>query len=189
MDEQTREALTNRASWLKGAVLLLFYLLLLVATPVLIVISLVGWISLLISGQVPSGVRDFGREMACWFEQTARYLTGNASRRPFPFEDLDCPRDEPGEHVARMSAGDQGRTDSEAKVDADKSRGAPAPGKKAGKKKSGKKKTGKKKATRKKSGKKKSGAGKKKTGKTAVRTSPSEPTASSEESSGEGRNE
>ena len=205
MDEQTREALTNRAAWLKGAVLLLFYLLLLVATPVLIVISLVGWIGLLIKGQVPSGVRDFGRELACWFEQTARYLTGNASRRPFPFEDLDCPSDEPGEQGAQMPTGNQQPAGSEAKADADNGRSTPAAEKKeSGKKESGKKKTGKKRATKKKtskkksakkksakkkSGKKKSTAGKKKTSKTAVMAPPSEPPPSPEEGSDGGRNE
>ena len=50
MDEQTRQALSNRASWIKGATLLLFFLLLLVATPMLIVVSLFGWIGLLVKG-------------------------------------------------------------------------------------------------------------------------------------------
>lgn len=184
MEEQTREALTNRASWLKGAVLLLFYVLLVVATPILIVISLFGWIGLLFKGQIPSRVQDFGQDMACWYDQTARYLTGNASRRPFPFEDLDCPRDEPS-HVPEPSAGSMaqgrdrasmasasespqaagGRTDSEIRADAKNADGKAAAagkksGKKAGRKKAGKKKAGKKKTAKNQPAGKKTGAAK-----------------------------
>jgi len=181
MDEQTRQALSNRASWIKGATLLLFFLLLLVATPMLIVVSLFGWIGLLVKGQVPSGIRDFGQDLARWYAQTTRYLTGNANRRPFPFEDLDCPSDEPSATPSatrrpaasskESSAAGASKAETPTSIGKQEAVGKKA-GKKAAKKKAGKKKTGKKKAAKKKAGKKK--AGKKKSAvKEAENKSPS----------------
>jgi hypothetical protein len=173
MDEQIRQALSNRASWIKGATLLLFFLLLAVATPILIVISLFGWFGLLIKGQVPTGVRDFGQDLACWYEQTVRYVTGNASRRPFPFEDLDCPSDEPeampgaARKTTAPETGSTGVDDGSSAAASDSVGKKKAAGKKTATKKSGNSKVGKKKSGKKKVSKKKVGkikTGKKKTG-------------------------
>lgn len=95
MKDETRAALTDRNTWLQLPTLLLFFLLLVIVTPVLVLVSLVGWVMLLVTGERSEGVTEFGQDLAEWYAQTARYLTGGAERRPFPFEDLDCPRDEP----------------------------------------------------------------------------------------------
>ncbi len=95
MKEETRRALSNRDSWLRGGSLLLFFLLLTLATPLLILAGLAGWIMLLVQGRIPRELSAFGEQLGDWLAQTARYLTGAACRRPFPFEDLDCPSDEP----------------------------------------------------------------------------------------------
>ncbi len=95
MDDQTRDSLSNRDSWARLPVMLLFFLLLAIAAPLLAVVSLAGWVMRLINGRQPEGVVEFGQTLADWFACTARYLTGGAERRPFPFEDLDCPSDRP----------------------------------------------------------------------------------------------
>jgi hypothetical protein len=93
MKDETRAALTDRDTWLRLPVMLLFFLLLQVATPLLIVVSLVAWLMRLFTGQQPQGVIDFGRSLGEWFDRCSDYLCGGAQRRPFPFEDHDCPSD------------------------------------------------------------------------------------------------
>jgi hypothetical protein len=183
MNPTTRKAVSNPESWKKGAVMLLFFLLLAVITPLLMLVSLVGWVFLLVQGQVPESIRSFGRSLAAWYAQTARYLTGDAHRRPFPFEDLDCVTDEPP--PAHQAAGQPSRRPgkaSAADVKAETAvpdRGAEDPGQvplaegeteakepatestvkeKISKKKAAKKKAGRKKTTSKKVGKKKAGS-------------------------------
>lgn len=167
MDDKTRKALTNPSTWSKGAVMLLFFLMLAVVTPLLVLVSLVGWVGLLVSGRTPVQVSDFGRGLADWYVQTVRYLTGNASRRPFPFEDLDCPSDEPGsgksaesfhreQQVGTAAAQPSGPAkDAPDPADAGPARAKrPARKKASGKKTSGKKTGRKKSSTRKASSKK-----------------------------------
>ncbi len=150
MEERTRKALSDKETWLRAPVLLLFYLLLVLVTPVLMLVSVVGWFALLIRGHVPNEISDLGRQLAAWLDQTARYLTGGASRRPFPFEDLDCPTDKPASQVAGPYA----------RVPTAEASGSPTVGTKAETTGKVTKKTGKKKASKKKAGKK--AAGKKK---------------------------
>lgn len=93
MKDETRAALSDQGTWLRLPVMLLFFLLLQVATPLLIVVSLVAWFMRLFTGQQPQGVIEFGQTIGKWFDRTADYLCGGAQRRPFPFEDHDCPSD------------------------------------------------------------------------------------------------
>jgi len=98
MKNETREALSDQATWLRLPIMLLFFLLLQVATPLLIAVSLVAWLMRLFTGQQPQGVIDFGQTLGEWFDRTSNYLCGGAQRRPFPFEDHDCPSDRPDEY-------------------------------------------------------------------------------------------
>lgn len=93
MNEQTKKALTNAETWLRLPVMALFFVMLLIATPLLIALALYAWILRLFRAEFPPTVVRFGKDLGAWFERSARYLTGAADRRPFPFEDLDCPRD------------------------------------------------------------------------------------------------
>jgi hypothetical protein len=164
VDEKTRKALTNPSTWSKGAAMLLFFLLLLVVTPLLMLVSLVGWIGLLINGRTPDPVSEFGRGLAAWYDRTARYLTGSAARRPFPFEDLDCPPDEPrratsagmAEGASRSSASSDSPPSSATAGQSASAAQAPA---QAGARKTPRKKV----AAKKKTTRKKKAAGKKKT--------------------------
>jgi hypothetical protein len=155
--------------------------LLAVVTPLLVLVSLVGWIGLLFNGRTPEPVVEFGQSLADWYARTARYLTGNARRRPFPFEDMDCPADDPGvgrtarpgvsksaepaskpvdEPADKSSdkSGEPGRSGSrpEPSVAAKPASKSKPGGKKASQKKAGQKKASKK-STRKKASKKSAG--------------------------------
>ena len=79
MNDRTREALSNTDTWARLPVMLLFYLLLAIATPLLMVVSLAGWVMRLFTGERTEGVTEFGDTLAAWFSQTARYLTGGES--------------------------------------------------------------------------------------------------------------
>lgn len=173
MKDETRAALKDQNTWLKLPVMLLFFLLLAIVTPVLILVSFVGWVILLVTGQRSEGVTEFGQTLAKWYSQTARYLTGGAERRPFPFEDLDCPRDEPmaASGVAAASRTKPASSKSSAQTAVEKPARAPetrvpekSPEKsaagKSGSKKSSSKKSSSKKSASKKAGSKKAGSNK-----------------------------
>ncbi len=187
MNEQTRKALKNPETWLRLPVMVLFFVMLMIATPLLIVVSLYAWVVLLVTGGWPESVLRYGKDIGAWFERASRYLTGAADRRPFPFEDLDCPRDPAPVPVTRVASpnpaqeipaaaapasddrGVKDRSDSDRSAkpagDQGKSPSSEASdSKKAGKKASKKKTAAKKKARSKKAGAKKS-AGKKAGGK------------------------
>ncbi|TVR97647.1 MAG: DUF4389 domain-containing protein [Wenzhouxiangellaceae bacterium] len=104
MDERMRAALKDPATWLRLPVMLLFFALLLIAVPVLIAVTIYGWCAQLLTGKVPDPVLELGRRLGDWLDRCARYLSGAAERRPFPFEDLDCPRDPPPWRAAAPSA-------------------------------------------------------------------------------------
>jgi hypothetical protein len=101
MKNETREAIGNSETWVRGLTYLLFFALLTVISPIAILVSLYGWLVLLWTGRTPDPVIKFGATLADWYRQAVRYITANGTRRPFPFEDLDCPRDEPDPPKAR----------------------------------------------------------------------------------------
>ncbi|TVQ40923.1 MAG: DUF4389 domain-containing protein, partial [Wenzhouxiangella sp.] len=116
MNEQTRKALKNPETWLRLPVMALFFAMLLIATPLLIGLSLYTWVMLLIKAEVPESVARFGKELGDWFSRTSRYLSGAASRRPFPFEDLDCPRDPVPSRPSGSAAASRAASQSESPV-------------------------------------------------------------------------
>jgi hypothetical protein len=188
MEDKTRAALTDQATWLRLPVMLLFFLMLVVATPLLIVVSAVGWLIRLFTGEQPEGVVEFGQAIGKWFRRCTDYLCGAAERRPFPFEDHDCPSDrvvaEP-RGARRPQPGDAGNQSASASSGTAGGTSAAAPGeavpgpsledenpvekavasRKTSKKKAGPKKSTRKKAVKKKSSRKKTSGG----GKTAAR--------------------
>ncbi|MEE4330896.1 MAG: DUF4389 domain-containing protein [Wenzhouxiangella sp.] len=95
MSDESQDHLKNSATWIRGLSYLLFFALLTVVSPIAILVSLYGWIMLLWTGRTPEPVINFGSTLADWYRSTLRYITANSMRRPFPFEDLDLPRDEP----------------------------------------------------------------------------------------------
>lgn len=149
---ETQEGWRKSAVWLRLAVMLLLFVMLAVAGPVLAVVSLAQWGHRLIHDRPQADMTRFGDQLAGWLHQTARYLAGSAQRRPFPFEDDDLPREEPP--PVRPPAAP---TETPRHTDTSRQPAGDTPGKSAGKKTAAKKKGGKKK---KESGKKKS-AGKK----------------------------
>lgn len=180
MNEQTRKALKNPETWLRLPVMALFFVMLLMATPLLMAVSLYAWFVLLLTGEWPGSVLRYGKDLGAWFERASRYLTGAADRRPFPFEDLDCPRDPvpvPGARAAsakpaKASPAAPTRANSDDRVvngGSDVGRPAkpagnqdPTPsGTASGSKKAGKKKSASKKQTRRKKSAAKKSAGKK----------------------------
>lgn len=93
MHPDTRAALTRPATWARLASYLLFYLLLLIAAPVLLAASLAGWIHLLVKGSRHDGMARFGDRLADWLGDVAHFVAGSGRQRPFPFEDADRPQE------------------------------------------------------------------------------------------------
>lgn len=159
---ETNEGYRNPAVWIRLPVMLLLFVMLAVAGPVLAVLSLAQWIHRLIHDRPHEDMTRFGDTLADWLTRSARYLAGSARRRPFPFEDGDLPRDEPP--PARPPAAP---TPAESRPPATGARQRNNIGAKTNKTAAGKKK---KKAAKKKRGKKR--AAKKATTKSATKKSP-----------------
>jgi len=104
MKNETKQALLKQSTWVRLPVIALFLVLLAIMMPVVMAVSLVGWIGRLVYGQTSEAVVAFGTNVGCWFEQAIVYVTSEAERRPFPFEDMDCPSDR------SMVAGPVGRS-------------------------------------------------------------------------------
>jgi hypothetical protein len=182
MEEKTRAALSDQETWLRLPVMLLFFLMLVVATPLLIVVSSVGWLIRLFTGEQSDGVIEFGQDIGRWFRRCSDYLVGAAERRPFPFEDHDCPSDRAVVESSRSrssapaGSGERAASASSAAGSSDAAPETTASGPaseaedkpveratatgEASKKKSAKKKSTRKKATKKKSRSNKAAAGK-----------------------------
>lgn len=100
MRQQTRAALTRPSTWSRLASYLLFYFLLIIAAPVLLVTSLAGWIHLLLKGRRHDELAGFGDRLGDWLGDATRFVAGSSEQRPFPFEDADLPLEQPKPYPA-----------------------------------------------------------------------------------------
>lgn len=74
---------------LHGLVMLVLVLLVNLAQTVLGICALIQFIWMLVTDARNEPVARFGAGVARWLDTTARFLTGNADRRPFPWTDWD----------------------------------------------------------------------------------------------------
>ncbi|MEM8791145.1 MAG: DUF4389 domain-containing protein [Pseudomonadota bacterium] len=86
--EQTLpEAESRKPIWMRGLYMLFFILALGIAQPVLNLIAIVQFLSLMIFREANKHLAAFGSSLGKWLEQMAAFQSGNTEDKPFPWND------------------------------------------------------------------------------------------------------
>lgn len=92
MQEQTRENLTNRNIWARGAYMVFFLIAHAVAETLWVLIAIVQFVLALVSGKINPALHNFGGNVARYVFQITQFQTFNSELTPYPF--ADWPEDE-----------------------------------------------------------------------------------------------
>ncbi len=95
MDEQLKEHLTTKSTWMRALYMVLFVVLFNVAELVMAVTVILQFLFSLIGGTPNQRLLRFGAELSQYIYQILQYLTYNSEERPFPFGDWPRQDEEP----------------------------------------------------------------------------------------------
>ena len=84
-DTFNRDTLLDRRTWLRGLLMVLFYVIYKIAEFGLIVIAVLQFVATLINGRPSDSLKRFGASVSRLFYDIMLYLTFNSDERPFPF--------------------------------------------------------------------------------------------------------
>lgn len=79
------ESLKSRNTWVRLAFMLIFYVLVSLASLVGTVVVVLGFLWRLVTGEVNRELREIGQSLASYLYEIVRYLTYNTDEKPFPF--------------------------------------------------------------------------------------------------------
>lgn len=71
--------------WMRGIMMLLVALLFKLAVSILLVLALVQFFWMLFTGEKNTMLVSFGEDLAHWLSDAARFLSGAAEGKPFPW--------------------------------------------------------------------------------------------------------
>ncbi len=77
--------LTNTDTWIRLVYMILFAVIFNVAELVAGVVVVVQFLFRLFTGEVNEPLREFGRRLAIYFQETVAFLTYHTERKPYPF--------------------------------------------------------------------------------------------------------
>tara|TARA_B100000767_G_scaffold256361_1_gene263365 strand:- start:225 stop:644 length:420 start_codon:yes stop_codon:yes gene_type:complete len=80
-------SLLNSNTWIRGAYMLLFGLLLVAARLVISIVVVVQFVFVLLVGADNQNLRNLGQGLGKWVYQTLMFLTFNSEEKPFPFDE------------------------------------------------------------------------------------------------------
>ncbi len=87
------ENVKSRATWLRLVFMVVFYVLGSVASFVVFVVIVLGFLWRLFTGETNQQLRRAGQSIASYIYQIIRYLTFNSDEKPYPF-DAEGPSDD-----------------------------------------------------------------------------------------------
>ena len=87
MDDNLKSNLTSGRNWLRLVFMLLFALLLQVATAIMWVLVILQFLFSLVTGRDNDKLRAFGSSLSSYIHDSLRFLTYNSEEKPFPFSD------------------------------------------------------------------------------------------------------
>ena len=99
MDDKLKSNLTSSRHWMRLVFMLLFALLLQVATAVMWVLVILQFLFSLITGKDNEKLRAFGSALSVYIHQSLRFLTYNSEDKPFPFSDWPSAGDEDSDPI------------------------------------------------------------------------------------------
>lgn len=80
-------SLLNSNTWIRGAYMVLFGLLLAAARLVISIVVVVQFVFVLLVGADNQNLRNLGQGLGKWVYQTLMFLTFNSEEKPFPFDE------------------------------------------------------------------------------------------------------
>jgi len=80
-------SLLNANTWIRGAYMLLFGLLLVAARLIISIVVVVQFLFVLFTGSDNDNLRNLGQGLGKWVYQTLMFLTFNNQEKPFPFDE------------------------------------------------------------------------------------------------------
>ena len=80
-------SLLNANTWIRGAYMLLFGLLLVAARLIISIVVVVQFLFVLFAGSDNDNLRNLGQGLGKWVYQTLMFLTFNNQEKPFPFDE------------------------------------------------------------------------------------------------------
>ncbi|MDB4260519.1 DUF4389 domain-containing protein [Porticoccaceae bacterium] len=80
-------SLLNANTWIRGAYMLLFGLLLVAARLIISIVVVVQFLFVLFAGSDNDNLRNLGQGLGKWVYQTLMFLTFNSQEKPFPFDE------------------------------------------------------------------------------------------------------
>jgi len=82
-----RNNVTSDSFWIRTIYTVIFVLISRVLDLVLLVTTLIQWLSQLISGEPNKSLQGFCYSLGIYYQQTTHFLTGVSEQKPFPFSD------------------------------------------------------------------------------------------------------
>jgi hypothetical protein len=79
------ENIRSRSTWLRLLFMLIYYILISLASLVGTFVVVVGFFWVLFTGEVNQQLRQVGQGIASYIYEIVRYLTYNTEEKPFPF--------------------------------------------------------------------------------------------------------
>tara|TARA_B110000908_G_scaffold119687_1_gene140283 strand:+ start:971 stop:1390 length:420 start_codon:yes stop_codon:yes gene_type:complete len=80
-------SLLNANTWIRGAYMLLFGLLLVAGRLIISLVVVVQFLFVLFTGSDNDNLRNLGQGLGKWVYQTLMFLTFNSEKKPFPFDE------------------------------------------------------------------------------------------------------
>ena len=87
------ESERRKGVWMRGLFMLIFMVLLNVATTILGVLAIVQFFWLLFKGEKNDGLTNFGRSLGNWFRDVIRFQTVQSDVKPFPWAEWPTEED------------------------------------------------------------------------------------------------
>ncbi len=85
MNDEIKQKILDKNTWLRGLFMLLFILIAGVARFVIAVVVLFQFFSVLFTGNTNAQLLTLGQNLSTYIYQITLFLTFNSERRPFPF--------------------------------------------------------------------------------------------------------
>ena len=85
MDDDIKQYLTAKETWIRGAYILLFALFYSVAEFILFALVVFQFLAILLTGQPNTRARELGQSISTYFYQIIQFMSANTDQRPYPF--------------------------------------------------------------------------------------------------------
>jgi len=83
----TKMTLMSGETWVRFAYMLLFTLLLMAARLGILLVVVIQFLIVIVTGKDNENLRNLGQGLGKWVYQTVMFLTFNSEKKPFPFDE------------------------------------------------------------------------------------------------------